>query len=89
MADTSNDSSVEAPKEGVVNKRRVVSRPMSWQDGAKRQGGEAAAKALEEDNPNAPKPTPRNEYVRQMKQLRRRHKSNQRSVPNYMSDVKI
>ena len=89
MTDKTSDDQTKAPAEGVVNVRHVVSRPMSWQDGAKRQGGKEAALALEEDNPNAPKPPPSNEYIRRMSQLRRRHKVDQRTVPNYMSDIKV
>ncbi len=79
----------EAPPEGVVHDRRVVSRPLSWLDGEVRKGGSEAAKAVESENPNAPKPAPRNDYITQLKQMRRRHKSNERKSPNYMSDVKI
>ena len=89
MTDNAQDDPNDAPSEGVVTNRRVVSRPMSWQDGAKRTGGKEAAAALEAEHPNAPVPTPRNDYQPQLKQMRRRHKSNQRSVPNYMSDIKL
>ena len=79
----------EETPEGVVHDRRVVSRPLSWLDRDKRPGGPEEAKAIEAENPSAPKPTARNEYVREMRQMRRRHKTNQRKTPNYMSDVKI
>ena len=85
----SEKKNTEKPPEGVVHDRRVVSRPLSWLEGEIRKGGPEAAKAVESENPNAPEAAPRNEYITQLKQIRRRHTSNQRKSPNYMSDVKI
>ena len=89
MSTKTSNKETESHPEGVVTVRRVVSRPMSWQDGAKRQSGQEEARALEAENPNAPEPTPSNEYIRRTSQLRRRHKADKRSAPNYMSDIKL
>ena len=73
------------PKGGVVQQRRVVSRPMKQGEVA------AAAENLAASNPNAPKPIPTSEYKPRLVMMKRRHKPSggEKKVPSGMSDIKI
>ncbi|MFT5433485.1 MAG: hypothetical protein ACI9OJ_004191 [Myxococcota bacterium] len=80
------DDEKESGGESVVKSRIVVTRPMSWQERAEARG---EGPDLADLNPNAPKPVASNEYRPILKQMKRRHQSNERKQPATMSDVKI